>query len=499
MALTLYNTLTRKKEPFQSLHPNKVGLYVCGVTVWDSTHIGHARSATVFDVLVRYLRHGGHHVTFVRNFTDVDDKIINRANAEGVPWHTIAERYIAEYRQDMAALGNIAPDQEPFASAHIPQMIATIESLIAKGLAYSVGGDVFYAVRRFAGYGKLSGKRIEELEVGARVDPNEAKRDPLDFALWKGAKPGEPAWPSPWGPGRPGWHIECSAMSVEYLGQPFDIHGGGQDLIFPHHENEIAQSEGAHACAVARYWLHNGMVDIDHQKMSKSLGNIFKTSEALQQFDVETLRFFLLSAQYRSSLDFTPQALTDAASALERFYAATARLGVGSASGAEFPPQPAGEAGAGMVAILEALPGRIAESLDDDLNTPRLFGVIFDAVRELNRYLDSNPATGEGRAWVQDQWSAARALLHTLTGVFGSAPDEYAARLRQRAMAARPVDVVEVERLIAERAAARSAKDFAQADAIRQQLAAWGVELKDRPGGGTDWWIKEVWLVEHPD
>ncbi|MBI4238822.1 MAG: cysteine--tRNA ligase [Deltaproteobacteria bacterium] len=489
MTLTLYNTLTRKKAPFQPLHPNKVGLYVCGVTVWDSTHIGHARSATVFDVLVRYLRQHGHAVTFVRNFTDVDDKIINRANAEGVPWHVIAERYIAEYRRDMQALGNAAPDHEPFASAYIPQMIVTIEALIAKGLAYVVGGDVFYAVRCFPGYGQLSGKRIEELEVGARVDPNEAKRDPLDFALWKGAKPGEPAWPSPWGPGRPGWHIECSAMSVEFLGQPFDIHGGGQDLIFPHHENEIAQSEGARGCAVARYWLHNGMVDIDRQKMSKSLGNIFKTSEALQQYDVETLRYFLLSAQYRSSLDFTVQAIADAAQALERFYAATARLG-GGAGVVETSPVPANDAEQTIVAVLQALPSRVERSLDDDLNTPRLFGVVFDAVRELNRYLDQATATGGIHPWVQGQWSAVRAVLHAFTGVFGSAPEVYEARLQQRAVAARQVDLTEVERLIAERTTARGTKDFARADAIRQQLAALGVELKDRPGGGTDWWVK---------
>ncbi len=491
MTLHLYNTLTRAKEPFKP-HGHRVGVYVCGVTVWDSTHLGHGRAATVFDCLVRYLRHLGHEVTFVRNYTDVDDKIINRANAEHVSWQEIAQRYSAEYAADMAGLGNQPPDIEPRASDHISEMIALIEQLIARGKAYAVNGDVYFAVREFAEYGKLSGKKIEELEVGARIELNEAKRDPLDFALWKAVKPGEPSWPSPWGAGRPGWHIECSAMSCKYLGQPFEIHGGGRDLIFPHHENEIAQSEAATGKEFVRCWVHNGSLTIDNEKMSKSLGNYFKTSEALKQYDREVLRYFLLSSHYRSPLDFTESALADAARAVERIYETAARVGIPQHEGdvalaEQYQPQETQ-----VLAAVTALPSRVTDALNDDFNTPKVFGALFDAIREVNRYLDSQPAHDSACfIELQQAWHRIRKTFDEILGLFGSDPAVFQQRLLAKRLQQRGLDVAVIERLIEQRRMARVAKDFAAADLARAELDRLGVVLKDAPDGSTHWRFKE--------
>ncbi|MCI5158419.1 MAG: cysteine--tRNA ligase, partial [Candidatus Electrothrix sp. AUS1_2] len=324
--MKIYNTLTRKKETFIPLEEGHVRLYVCGITSYDYCHIGHARSALVFDMVVRYLRYRGYKVTFVRNFTDIDDKIITRATEQGVDSGELAERFIAEFYADMDALGVLRADIEPKATEHIREMIELIEDLIQKGLAYPAGGDVYYRVRKFADYGILSGRKLEDMQAGARIDVNVRKEDPMDFVLWKGAKPGEPKWPSPWGEGRPGWHIECSAMSRKYLGQTFDIHGGGQDLIFPHHENELAQSVGANQCAFANLWMHHGFVTIKDEKMSKSLGNFLTIRDVLREYPAETLRLFIFSTQYRNPLDFSETALQDAQIGLDRRYDCLAKI-----------------------------------------------------------------------------------------------------------------------------------------------------------------------------
>ena len=337
MALRIFNSLSRKKEDFSPLRAGEARIYVCGVTVYDLSHIGHARSAIVFDVVNRYLRFKGLRVTFVKNFTDVDDKIIKRANDEGLPATGVSERYIAEYRADMASIGVLPPDVEPKATEHIPEMVALVERLIVNGVAYVVDGDVYFEVRRFPAYGALSGKNIEDLEAGARVDVDERKRDPLDFALWKAAKPGEPAWPSPWGPGRPGWHIECSAMAMRYLGESFDLHGGGEDLIFPHHENEIAQSEAATALPFVRCWLHNGFVNLGSEKMSKSLGNTLTIRDMVRRHDPEAIRLYLLGTHYRHPLEFSDERIAEAARALGRLSALKAEAGRIAAKGS--PPR----------------------------------------------------------------------------------------------------------------------------------------------------------------
>ncbi|HWI41470.1 MAG TPA: cysteine--tRNA ligase, partial [Verrucomicrobiae bacterium] len=344
MSLRVYNTMTGSKEEFRPVAPPNVGMYVCGVTVYDHCHIGHARANVVFDVIYRYLRYRGYDVTYVRNYTDIDDKIINRANAEGVTYDVISERFIREFDRDMQALGLDLPTHQPKATEHIDGIIRIVEELIRRGHAYQAGGDVYFAVRSFAGYLKLSGRNIDDMQAGARVEVDEKKQDPMDFALWKEAKPGEPFWESPWGNGRPGWHIECSAMSMKFLGDTFDIHGGGKDLVFPHHENEIAQSEAATGKPFARYWLHNGFVNINSEKMSKSLGNFFTIKEVLERFDSEVLRFFLLSAHYRSPIDFSDKNLKEAAAALTRIYTS-----LGEIDGALF----AGKGGVPVEAVEE--------------------------------------------------------------------------------------------------------------------------------------------------
>ena len=465
MALKIFNTLSGGKEIFSPLVAGKVRMYVCGVTVYDSAHLGHCRFLLTFDVIYRYLKTCGYDVTYARNFTDVDDKIIKRANEEQSTCEAITERYIAEFNRDGAALGLLAPTVEPRATHHMAEIIAIIERLEAKGLAYRVDGDVFYAVAGFPGYGKLSGKKIDELEAGARVEIDERKRSPLDFALWKSSKPGEPTWESPWGPGRPGWHIECSAMSTKYLGQPFDIHGGGRDLIFPHHENEIAQSEGASGEPLARYWIHNGFLNINQKKMSKSLGNFFTIREILDEFDAAALRHYFLSSHYRSPMDFSKEGLEDAAKATDRIHETLDRVGRSVKSSADADT---------------ALVQSFRQEMDDDFNTPRALALIFDEVRALNRLLDDKKAKGlEGRA----------AALRMLCDALGLSQDGYFERKKERWLRKGTVKRNQIEKQIAERDLARRAKNWGEADRIRNELAASGVILEDTPGGAV-WKVK---------
>ncbi|MBI1995435.1 MAG: cysteine--tRNA ligase [Deltaproteobacteria bacterium] len=467
MALKIFNTLSGEKELFSPLTEGEVRMYVCGVTVYDSAHVGHARSLITFDVIFRYLKFSGHRVEFVRNFTDVDDKIINKANEEKVGWEKITARYIEEYYRDGEMLGLLRPTAEPRATLHIPDIIALIERLEAKELAYRVDGDVYFPVERFAGYGKLSGKKIEEMEAGARVEVDERKKSPLDFALWKSSKPGEPTWDSPWGPGRPGWHIECSAMSTKYLGQPFDIHGGGRDLMFPHHENEIAQSEGAFGKPLARYWIHNGLLTVNGEKMSKSLGNYFTIQEILQVHDAAALRHLFMGSHYRSPVDFSTEALEEAGRATDRIHETLARAGQSLKPGAEAIPE------AGLMDAFRS-------EMDDDFNTPRALALIFDEARALNRSLDEKNSKGlEGRAAALRSMCDALGLLHS----------GYFERKKERWLKKGIVNREEIESLIARRDGARREKNWPEADRIRQQLRDKGILIEDTPGG-TLWKVK---------
>ena len=456
--LQIFNSLNRRKEIFTPIEPGKVRMYVCGMTVYDHCHVGHARVMVVFDVVLRWLRAQGYAVTYVRNITDIDDKIIRRAQERGEPPTALTGRYIAAMHEDSAALGILPPTAEPRATAHIPEILAMIETLIARGFAYAAdNGDVYYSVAAFPGYGKLSGKDPADLRAGARVEIGESKRDPLDFALWKSAKPGEPAWESPWGPGRPGWHIECSAMSTCTLGNQFDIHGGGADLQFPHHENEIAQSEGATGEPFVRVWMHNGFVRVNEEKMSKSLGNFFTVREILQRYRPEEVRYFILTSHYRSPLNYDDEHLSNARAALTRLYTALRGL-------------PAAEPAGG-----ETFRERFLAAMDDDFNTPVALSVLFDLVREINRVRphDEQAAGGLG--------AELRALGETLGLVQGDA-DSY---LRGGAPGEGTDADARIDALIAERLAARQAKRWAEADRIRDELAAAGIVLEDGPGGTT--------------
>ncbi|AJE02010.1 cysteine--tRNA ligase [Geobacter pickeringii] len=490
MALRVYNTLTGAKEEFVPLEPGKVTMYVCGVTVYDHCHIGHARANVVFDMIYRYLRRSGLEVTYVRNYTDVDDKIINRANKEGVPFTVISERFIAEFDKDMAALGLELPTHQPKATEHIVEMIEVIERLIAKGHAYAADGDVYFCVEKFAPYLKLSKRNLEEMQAGARIEVGEKKRHPMDFALWKGSKPGEPYWESPWGAGRPGWHIECSAMSMKYLGETFDIHGGGKDLIFPHHENEIAQSEAANGKPFARYWIHNGFVNINAEKMSKSLGNFFTIKEVLEKYDAEVLRFFLLSAHYRSPIDFSDQNLKEAEAGLERIYKTLGGIDAlleGVPSAAQTPSLADTERE--LAEKVEQLPSRFREAMDDDFNTAQALGYVFDLVRSANKALAEGAPSG---AEARKALTAARrgvSEIGTVLGIFSSSPEGFAERLKGRKSTGLTITEEEIERLIEERTAARAARDYQRSDEIRDQLLAHSIVLLDSPQG-TTWNVK---------
>ena len=486
MTINIYNTLTRKKETFEPLREGKIGMYVCGITAYDRCHIGHARSAVVFDVIVRFLRKVGYDVTFVRNFTDIDDKIINRAREEGIGTEELAEREIAHFYEDMDALGVKRADVEPRATEHIPEIVALIERLIERGFAYESQGDVYFSVRRFPDYGKLSRRDLEQLMAGARIMPGEKKKDPLDFALWKAAKPGEPSWESPWGRGRPGWHIECSAMSMKYLGETFDIHGGGLDLAFPHHENEIAQSEAATGKQFVKYWVHNGFVTIKGEKMSKSLGNFITIKDILETFHPEAVRLFLLSKHYRSPLDYSPESLKEATAALDRCYNALHE----AAEIISMPvkkQRPLPEHVNESAAFIHALDEKVTSSMSDDFNTAKALGYLFDAVRNLNRIIEC--ARNKPSALYKDVLAECVNIVMEVSNVFGilkEEPEKYLQERNLKALEASGLTLSELDRLIDERNKARKEKDFKRADEIRDELSKKGIFLKDTPSG-TKW------------
>ncbi|OPX20677.1 MAG: cysteine--tRNA ligase [Desulfobacca sp. 4484_104] len=489
--MRVYNTLGKRKEEFSPQTPGRVGIYACGVTVYDDCHIGHARSAVVFDVIVRYLRYRGLQVTWVRNFTDVDDKIINRARQENTTCQAIAEKYINAFQTDMAALGVARADIEPRATEHIKEIIDLIAALEAKGFAYQRGGDVYFPVARFPGYGKLSGRSLEDMQAGARVEVDVQKDNPLDFVLWKASKPGEPVWDSPWGPGRPGWHIECSAMCMRYLGTTIDIHGGGQDLIFPHHENEIAQSEAATGQPFVRYWLHNGLVTINQEKMSKSLGNFFTVREVLARFHPEVVRFFLIHSHYRSPLDFSDAALAEAETALLRLYTPLARIKELSGN-PELAPAAAPDSACSALSVEEqerllSLPARFEAAMDDDFNTAQALGHLFEAARLLNRVLEHSPTDSAILDLVRRLGEIMITLGHPLN-LLQAEPSEMVRHLRQKTEDLK-ISPEEIDRLIEARRQARHQKDWARADAIRSQLTESGILLEDTPQG-TVWRVK---------
>jgi cysteinyl-tRNA synthetase len=454
--LKIYNDLSRSKETFEPLQPGKVNLYVCGMTVYDLCHLGHARVMVVFDVVYRYLKAVGYDVTYIRNITDIDDKIINRANENGEPFHELTERFIQAMHEDSDALGIIPPDAEPKATDHIAEIISMCEKLIEKGHAYVAdNGDVYYDVYSFPTYGKLSGKSLEDLQAGARVEPGDVKRNPLDFALWKSAKPDEPSWQSPWGDGRPGWHIECSAMSTKALGDTFDIHGGGADLTFPHHENEIAQSEGATGHPFVKYWMHNGFVRINDEKMSKSLGNFFTVREILERYQAEEVRYFILTSQYRSPLNYSDEHLDNARNALTRFYTALRGL-----------PEATPAADTQFEKDFHA-------AMQDDFNTPEALATLFELVREINRVRADDEAAA----------ASLGALLRQLGDLIGILQSDAESYLRGGA-SANDGDA-DIDALVAQRNEAKANKDWGTADEIRNKLQEMGIVLEDGPSGTT--------------
>ena len=462
--LCIYNSMSGRKESFAPITPGKVRMYVCGITVYDYLHLGHARMMIVFDMVVRYMRSVGLEVEYVRNITDIDDKIIERANEQGVEIGELTAKFIEEMHRDADALGVLRPDHEPRATDHLDAIVAMIAELERRGLAYrGDNGDVYYAVARFANYGKLSRKNLADLRAGSRIDVAESKRDPLDFVLWKAAKPDEPQWESPWGPGRPGWHIECSAMSTEMLGNTFDIHGGGMDLKFPHHENEIAQSCGATGADFARLWMHNGFVRVDEEKMSKSLGNFFTVRDILTRFQPEEVRFLMLGSHYRKPLNYSEQELISAGAALDGYYTALARVEPG-----ELPRD-------------EDFTARFRESMDDDFNSPGALAVLADLRRELSRVLDAGDNA---------RGAALAALLRQLGGVLGILQDNPTGWLRRpkrgTSQAQDALDDAAIDALIEQREQARAARNWAEADRIRDELKSAGIALEDG-AGGTGW------------
>ncbi len=502
--LSIYNTLTGKNEPFQSLQPKTVRMYVCGVTVYDYCHIGHARSALVFDVIRRYLEFSEYQVAFVKNFTDVDDKIIKRANEQGVSCDTITAKYIQAYYEDMEKLGIRQASFQPKATEHIADIVQLTETLIAKGLAYQVDGDVYFEVAKFSGYGRLSKRRLEDMQAGARVEVDERKRHPMDFALWKSSKADEPSWPSPWGPGRPGWHIECSAMSMKHLGETFDIHGGGMDLIFPHHENEIAQSSGATGNEFARYWIHNGFVQINQEKMSKSLGNFFTIREIFEKSEWpkaetgEMLRYFLLGTHYRSPLDFSAQSLLEAKNAANGFYDLFTRLKES---------EERATADKGLMEVIERCRAAFRQAMDDDFNTSVAIAELQRLKSDINKLLSQGLST-EARIRAREEFrllgnnlglfQLEKWLFNVIVGT--GALEAQAATVTGTGMVITPgTDASqisgaapslineEIEGKLIERNEARKQKNFKKADEIRQFLASHGIAIEDKPDGTSRW------------
>ncbi len=478
MTLKIYNTLSGKKEIFKPLTEGRVGMYVCGPTVYDSCHIGHARSVVVFDVIFRYLKALGFEVTYVRNFTDVDDKIINRANELGISSSELAGKYIQEFYDDMDALNVERATIEPKATENIDQIVTLIEKLIAKGIAYQVDGDVYFSVKSFDAYGRLSGQKLEDMMAGARIEVDQRKKNPFDFALWKSARPDEPFWKSPWGNGRPGWHIECSAMSSEYLGETLDIHGGGRDLVFPHHENEIAQSESASGKPFVRFWLHNGFVNINQEKMSKSLGNFLMIKDVIKEYHPEAVRLFLLSNHYRSPVDFTDQSLKEAESGLDKIYALLERIERQTGPDRE-KESVAGESEKGD--IWE----RFAEAMDDDFNSAQAIGIIFDSVKKINRLLNKNDLSSENIQIIKRGYGDILKIGGIL-GILTEPPDVYFAEKKSSGIEKGSIDPHLIDEMVMERSAARKEKDWARADQIRQELLDMNIIIKDSIEG-TVW------------
>lgn len=479
MSLKIYNSLSREKESFAPLIKNRVTMYVCGVTVYDLCHIGHARACIVFDVIYRYLQFIGYEVIYVRNFTDVDDKIINKAIEEGKSCKEISKKYIEAFYADMNSLGIKTPTYEPKATEHIPEMLDMIKRLMDKGHAYQAGGDVMFSVESFQEYGKLSGKKIDELQAGARVEVDEKKENPLDFVLWKESKPGEPAWESPWGMGRPGWHIECSAMSQKYLGETFDIHGGGKDLIFPHHENEVAQSQGATGKKPIRYWIHNGFVDINKEKMSKSLGNFFTIQEVVEKYQPEIIRLFLLSSHYRSPIDFSDQSLNEAGIVLNRFYEF-----LNSANKLEldnsFEPD-------------KEVMDKFKSAMDDDFNAALSLGHLNDFLRKLNALKDQlKNKKGRDSDNLKKKLGEGKKTILTIgevLGLFLDEPFRFLESFKEKKLMELGITKAQIEEMIDARKEARKNKDWGKGDRIRDKLNEKGIVLEDR-SDGTAWKIK---------
>jgi cysteinyl-tRNA synthetase len=495
MPLTLYNTRTKKKELFLPLTPDQVKMYVCGVTVYDDCHLGHARSALVFDTIRRYLEYSGYQVTYVRNFTDVDDKILQRAQKDGIPWTQVTEKYIEAFYRDMRRLGIISPTVEPRATHHIQDIVDMIAGLVKKHVAYEVEGDVYFEVRKFSQYGQLSGRNLEELLAGARVEVDPRKKDPMDFALWKSANADEPGWESPWGKGRPGWHIECSAMSIKHLGPTFDIHGGGKDLIFPHHENEVAQSCAYTGKEFARYWIHNGFVTIDQEKMSKSLGNFFTIREIFEKslyseiVTGECLRYYLLSTHYRSDINFSDQSISEAKSAMDTIYGLIRRL-------EEFDSQEGDQAEEEWGCVSKHFAKKFQESMDDDFNTPKVLGAFHELRGEVNKLLvkglskqtkgnvlENLKKYGKTLGLFQipsEKWNFKEGFLagtNSAKGTLNGSLEVIGSKEEAKI----------IEEKIRLRNEARAQKDFSTADTIRKELAEQGIILEDRPDGTTRW------------
>lgn len=490
MTLKVYNTLGNTKTPFDPIEPGKVRMYVCGVTPYDHSHMGHARCYVAFDIVYRYLKYSGYETTYVRNFTDVDDKIIKRSAEKGVDPLALAEENIQSFHRDMDDLAVARPDHEPRVSGTIPEIIALVERLIEQGVAYDSEGDVYYAVEKFDGYGKLSGRKLEDMEAGrsGRVSTgDDKKRHPMDFALWKAAKPGEISWESPWGPGRPGWHIECSAMSKSVFGEQLDIHGGGSDLVFPHHENEIAQSEGAHNHDYVRYWMHNGFVNVDGEKMSKSLGNFFTIRDVLTEYEPLVLRLFLLSTHYRHPINYSDVTLNEAAQRMGYFYETLRK--VDALLEEEVAPFSGPIEGQKFIETFEA---QFKEAMDDDFNTAKSMSLLAEAFKLLNEFAATRKAKRKPMAV-----AGARQLMKSLRKVdavlnlFGDDPAAYLLRHREKAAKRRELSIDWIEGRIQARLDARAAKDWAAADVVRDELLAAGVILMDNPEG-TDWAVQDV-------
>jgi cysteinyl-tRNA synthetase len=474
VSLRVYDMRRRAKVPFEPVHPDRVGMYVCGMTVQDKPHVGHMRYAVAGDVIRRALEWRGYRVTYVTNFTDIDDRIIARGNEEGIPFEQVSQRNIEAFRK-YSALLNIKPaDHYPRATEHLPEILALIGRLIDMGHAYAAAGDVYFDVRSYARYGELSGRKVDELRAGFRIEVGEAKRDPLDFAMWKGVKPGEPSWPSPWGPGRPGWHIECSAMAMKYLGESFDFHGGGQDLIFPHHENEIAQSEAATGKPFARYWVENGLVNLDGEKMSKSTKHFFSVEDIVRDFDPQVIRFYLQSTHYRSPIEWNETRLKEAGIAYARLTESLARTeaeeAAAAAPAAPGSTPPAGASGSSLASEVEALASQFEESMDDDFNTAKAQGHLFEMAKAINRAADAGTSNGTERAALSTAGRRLRSLGEVI-GLFwgGGRPEEGAPET--------------VQDLVRQRDEARLQKQWKRADELRDEILALGYVLEDSKGG----------------